>query len=328
MESVLSYTQAQWDIVLACFVLAAFALIATFVYLLSTRREISARYRPSGTAGAIIGLVAALAYLLLITSWIKGFTYQPGSHTYTPSDSALQFRNAYRYVDWAITVPLLSLELLVVSTLSGLRAKRTRFVFMALAFLMIATGFLGADTFNSTGGRLLWGLISTVLFIPLYIGVLKTGFSSAKELGEPAGPHIKGAVLMLSWTWGVYPIAYCVPFFFADSPGWAVGRQIAFTLADIAAKVGFGFFIHSCAKARTAVDVAQAETPHPEPVYIDTEKVAEAQPVLVSARTSASFGHPYDGVDGDVHTAARSGLLGGSDVDGAGQEADPTRRSR
>ncbi len=137
---------------------------------------------------------------------------------------------------------------------------------MALSFLMIATGFLGADTFNSTGGRLLWGLISTALFIPLYIGVLKTGLSSAKELGEPAGPHIKKAVLMLSWTWGVYPIAYCVPFFFADSPGWAVGRQIAFTLADIAAKVGFGFLIHACAKARTAVDVAAAETPHPEPV--------------------------------------------------------------
>ncbi len=50
--------------------------------------------------------------MLLIVAWIKGFTYQPATHTYVPSDSALQFRNSYRYVDWAVTVPLLALELL------------------------------------------------------------------------------------------------------------------------------------------------------------------------------------------------------------------------
>ncbi len=301
----LTYSQSQWDIVLASFVLAGFALFATFVYLTMTRKEISPKYRPSGSAGAIIGLVASMAYLLLTLSWITGFDFDKASLTFTPSDSALQFRNGYRYVDWAITVPLLTFEMVVVSTLRGQKANHTRLLLGALAFLMIATGFLGADTFNDTTGRLVWGLISTVLFIPLYVIVLRTAFRSAGELAEPAGPHLRRAGLMLSWTWGVYPIAYCIPFFFADSAGWAVGAQLAFTLTDIAAKVGYGFFIHATAKARTAVDVAAGEVPHPEAIYIDTVKVAEAQPVLVTERTVGEFGHPlHDGAAAEAPARA------------------------
>ena len=293
MESQLFYSESQWDIVLASFVLAAFSLLALFVYLISTKSEISTRFRPSGIAGCIIGLVAFSAYLLLIISWITGFDYNPATHVYSPSNSALQFRNAYRYVDWAVTVPLLTVELIVVSTLVGDRAKKTRTRWMALAFLMIVTGFLGADTFNDNTGRLVWGLISSALFVPLYLGLLRTAFRSAKELGEPAGPHLRKAALMLSWTWGVYPLMYCVPFFFADSAGWAVGRQLAFTVADIAAKVGYGMLIHATAKARTAIEVAEGSSPHPEDMYVDSLMVAGAQPVLTGERVAGAYGHPY-----------------------------------
>ncbi len=281
MESHLSYSQGQWDLVLASFVMAAFALVAAFVYLLMTHRELSARYRPAGAAGALVTLVAFLAYLLLIVSWVVGFRFDPATSTYVASDHALQFRNSYRYVDWSVTVPLLTIELVVVSTVVGRAARNLRGLLVVLAWLMIVTGFLGADTFDSTTGRLVWGLISTVVFIPLYFLVLKTAFTSAKELGEPAGPPLRSAGLLLALTWGVYPLAYCVPFFFADSAGWAVGRQLGFTLADIAAKVGFGFFIHAVAKARTGIDVAAGQDPHPDPVYVNGERRADAQPIIV-----------------------------------------------
>ncbi len=310
MYADLTYSQSQWDLVLASFVLAGFALFATFVYLAVTRSEVSPKYRPSGSAGALIGLIASLAYLLLTLSWITGFDFDRGSLTYSPSASALQFHNSYRYVDWAVTVPLLCIEMVVVSTLTGRKASRTRLLLGGLAFLMVATGFLGADTFDSTTGRLVWGLISTAFFIPLYILVLRTAFASAKELGEPAGQHLRRAGLMLSWTWGVYPIVYCVPFFFADSAGWAVGAQLAFTFTDIAAKVGYGFFIHAAAKARTAVDVAAGEIAHPETVYIAGVKQADAQPTAASARTVATVRHPLSPdhpVDaGPVGTAGRT----------------------
>lgn len=279
MESHLTYTEAQWDVVLGGFVLAFFALLGTSVYLLVTRKELSARYRPSSDTGAVICLVASLSYVLLVAAWISGFTFDPERLTFSPSSSTLQFRNSYRYVDWMMTVPLLTVELLAVTTLAGRRATRTRAVWMALGFLMILTGYLGAAVWSGRLGHLVWGLVSTVVFVPLYVGLLRTGLRSARELGGEAGSHLRSATLMLAWTWGVYPLAYLVPFFAADSARWAVGRQLAFDVADVYAKVGFGFYVHACAKARTARDVAERETPHPEPVYVNTEKRADAVPV-------------------------------------------------
>ncbi|SEP78300.1 bacteriorhodopsin [Microlunatus flavus] len=303
MESRLTYTEAQWDVVLAGFVLAFFLLLGLSVYLLASRRELSARYRPSSDAGAVIGLVACLSYVLLVAAWVSGFDYDPERATFSPSSSTLQFRNSYRYVDWMMTVPLLTLELLAVTTLTGLRARRTRATWMALGFLMILTGYLGAAVYEGRLGHLVWGLVSTAFFVPLYVGLLRTGLREARRLGEPAGEHLRGATLMLSWTWGVYPLAYCVPFFFADSTRWAVGRQLAFDVADVCAKVAFGLYVHSCAKARTAVDVARGESAHPEPVYVSTEKVAEAQPVLPGDRSVGAYGHPGDVREGETHVA-------------------------
>lgn len=292
MESTLTFSQAQWDTILASFVMAAFALAATCVYMLATKNDVSAKYRPSGIAGATVTTVAFLAYLLLIVSWITGFDFKAATASFVPSGSTLQFRNGYRYVDWAITVPILTMELSIISTLVGTKARSMRQLWIPLAFIMVVTGFIGDDVFNGTTGRLVWGLVSTAAFIPLYFLLLKVGFSSATALHPSAGQHVRRATLLLALTWGVYPLAYLVPFFFENSSDWAVGRQVAFTVADIAAKVGFGFFIHFAAKARTAIDVAAGESPHPDGVYIDGEKAAEAQPVSVGARipslTSAS----------------------------------------
>lgn len=275
MESHLTYSRSEWDLVLAVFVMAAFALLGGFVYLISTKSEISARYRASGLAGAVVCLVAFSAYLLLTISWLTGFRFDAATGMFSPSDRVLQFRNAYRYVDWSVTVPLLCVEVVMVSKLAGAAARKLLGLLIPLAWLMIVTGFFGADTFDSNLGRLVWGLISTAFFIPLYLLLLRTTFRSARDLGTGAGAQLKRAGLVLALTWGVYPVAYCVPFFFADSPGWAVGRQIAFTLADIAAKVGFGLLIHATAKHRTAEDVTDGTSPATEPVFATGDRLTD-----------------------------------------------------
>ena len=274
----LTYTQPQWDLVLGGLVLAFLALAATSVYLLATRGELSTRYRPSSDVGAVICLVAALSYVLLVVAWITGFAFDPATSTYSPSSAALQFRNTYRYVDWTVSVPLLTAELLVVTTLVGRRASRTRALWMVLAVVMIVTGYVGEAFYGaSTTGLVVWGLVSTAAFVPLYVSLLRTGLRSARELGGPAGANLRRATLMLSWTWGVYPLAYCVPLL-TGGAGWAVGRQLAFDVADVCAKVAFGVLVHSCAKERTAHDLRAGLTTHPEPVHADGELLADPRP--------------------------------------------------
>jgi len=44
--------------------------------------------------------------------------------------------------------------------------------------------------------------------------------------------------------------------------------QLAYSAADVLAKVGFGVLVHKVAKLRTAEDVVAGRETHPEPVWV------------------------------------------------------------
>jgi hypothetical protein len=78
--------------------------------------------------------------------------------------------------------------------------------------------------------------------------------------------------------------------------------QVAFSLADIAAKVGFGALIHKVAKLRTAEDVNAGEETHPEEVWISSVKHSSGvQPVIASGASANGSGN---GSRGPVRTGS------------------------
>lgn len=267
-----SLSPGQYDLVFYFLVIAGLALFASFLYSWTTRSEISPRYRTAVLASMCITAVAAVSYLVLIIKWDTGYALQGGR--YVPGPEA-RFVIAPRYMDWSITVPLLTVELIAVSTLSGALARRTRFTSMAAAFLMILTGFLGAQVIKdgtSTGWLLLWGLISTAFFVYLYVVLIGATLTSLRALPAETGNSLLNATVLLLATFGVYPLVYAIPVFFHTTAGWLVTAQVAFSVADIAAKAGFGALIHKVAKLRTAQDLDQASATHSEAVFISGEQ--------------------------------------------------------
>lgn len=279
MYGELTYSPGLYDLVLYAFGVAAFALFAWFVYSLANAGELSERYRPSAVVSAIIGGVAALAYLLLIVKWDSGFVLEAGA--YVPAEGS-PFSNGFRYVDWSVTVPLLMVEFLMVTGLVGARARRWRLIAVPCAFLMIFTGYLGTAPAGASGvnntALLVWGTISTVFFAVLYYQVFAATRDSRSVLSAAAGTSLTNAMWLLIGIWGVYPIVYLFPVFFPESPGWAVASQLALSAADVVAKVGFGVLIHKIAKLRTVED-AEAETA----VFVSGELVTPDQLVASSA---------------------------------------------
>ena len=70
-----------------------------------------------------------------------------------------------------MTVPVLCVELLAVTSLTGARLRNLRFTTMAAAFLMILTGFIGKELntpSDNLAAILVWGAISTVFYLYLY----------------------------------------------------------------------------------------------------------------------------------------------------------------
>lgn len=262
----------QYDLVFYFLVIPGLALFASFLYSWTTRSDVSPRYRTSSIASMCITAIATVSYVVLVIKWDTGYTLH-GSH-YVPNSEA-RFVLVPRYMDWSITVPLLTVELLAVCTVSGAIARRTRFTTMAASFLMIFTGLLGAQIIHngtSRGWLLLWGLVSTVFFAYLYVALIGAVLPSLEALPAETGNSLTNATVLLLATFGVYPLVYAIPVFFHTTASWLVTAQVAFSVADIAAKAGFGSLIHKVAKLRTAQDLDDGTATHPEPVFISGEQ--------------------------------------------------------
>ncbi|MEJ5944644.1 bacteriorhodopsin [Pseudokineococcus basanitobsidens] len=290
----------QYQLVLYSFAVAMFALFAGAVYALATRSEISKRYRPASLASALICGVAFLAYALLVVQWLRGFTATDDGTSFVP-DPGLAV-TPLRYMDWSVTVPLLAAELFAICTLARRTSAWTRFAALGSAFLMILTGYFGAITLGGgdpTTPLVVWGIVSTVFFVVLYVLLWRPYRAARAEVGAEAGTSLRNAVVLLFSVFGAYPLLYLVPLWAGDdSAGWAVTVQVLFSAADITAKVGFGVLVHKIAKLRTAEDArteaARLPDLYPAEVWISGELVSlPADPAPVpAAGGGASDGRP------------------------------------
>jgi bacteriorhodopsin len=260
-------TLGLYDLVQWALLFAFFALFAYFVYSWTSRTEVSARYRPSVYAGLCLAGVAMLAYLLLYQDWDSGYRLE--GEVYVPGEEA-RTSESTRYIDWSVTVPLLTVELLAVCSVAGARARALRFRTMAAAFLMIFCGYLGSQVLaqgRDATALVVWGLISTAFFVYLCAALIAAVRTSLPTMGGEAAVSLRNATIVLLGSFGVYPLVYAIPVFADVTPAWFTTMQVAYSVTDVVAKVGFGVLIHKVAKLRTAEDVEKGVDTHPEPVW-------------------------------------------------------------
>lgn len=275
-----TYSNTAYTLLLYAFVVAAFALFAAGLYGAKTSGEVSKAYRASAIASTCVCWVATAAYVVLIVVWLTKFSPTDDGLGYAPQPGAVV--TELRYMDWTVTVPLLTVELLAVAALSRSQTLRARAVAIGAAAAMIITGFLGVifgqDALRGVNGAMwIWGFISTVFFVVLYAVAVRAYRGSAGVMSTEAFASYRVALALLFAVFLVYPLAYLVPWWAgADNPGWAVGEQVAFTVADIVAKAGFGLLIHRTAKLRTAHD-ADSATSVPQQIAAATPDTLPAQ---------------------------------------------------
>lgn len=221
------------------------AFLGAFIFFVLSAREIAPRYRPAVWISAVIVAVAAYHYFRIFESWNTAYELVDGAVSVTGAP----FNEAYRYMDWLVTVPLLIAELVIVL---GLPRERRRSVLLRLipaAALMILLGYPGELT-TEIGPKAIWGTLSTIPFV--YILWVLFGELAGAINDQPES--VRATVRNLRWvllaTWGVYPIAYMIPFI-TDAGAAFAGKQVAYAIADITAKAGYGLLIHKVAKLKT-----------------------------------------------------------------------------
>ena len=221
--------------------LAIAAMGASFFFFVSARGALKEGNRMAVTLSAVVVLIAFYHYIRIFDSWVAFGT----------SGGAVPFNEAYRYVDWLLTVPLLVAELVLVlkldKKLESTLIKRN----VVYAFLMIATGYVGEMTnitsVDLASPRTIWGAISSVFFVLILRDLFGGIDASIKKQSKDIQGIFKILRVVLIATWGVYPIAYLLPAV-AGNLGLSAGdglvlKQVGYTIADILAKPGYGLLI-------------------------------------------------------------------------------------
>lgn len=226
--------------------LAIAAMLGSFAFFVMSRQQLAPRFRPAMIMSSLVVGIAGYHYWRIFGSWHEAYTLTEAG-TYVASGQP--FNDAYRYVDWLLTVPLLAAELVAVLALAPKVRKSLMGKLIIAAVLMIATGYPG-ELATDTTTRAIWGTISTIPFAyilyALWVELSKATTDAAPRVKELLG----NTRLLLLATWGFYPIAYMLPMFGIAGSTAEVGLQVGYSIADIAAKCGYGFMIYAIARAK------------------------------------------------------------------------------
>ena len=262
-------TDAERTVLQYAVVVTAFALVAMATRLWSARREVGDRYRPAVHAGLGAVLTAFLSYVLLLLEVRAGYVTD-GSGGWTPTGDAVGTWSA-RFMDWTVSVPLLVVELVAVSALTGRAAGRARTIGMSAGFAMVVLGFIGAVVVGdgrSFPALLGFGIASSVCLVVLYGVIITVVLRSLPVLPAAARPSLRAAMVVLVITWFVYPVVFGLQGIVTTGLSVTISH-VLLCAADLVAKVVFGLLLLRVARIRTAADVGAGEDVRPEGIWID-----------------------------------------------------------
>ena len=227
-------------------------MAAATVFLWLGRSQVGPAYKTALTISGLVCAIAAYHYFRIFESWESAYTVKDG----VVAASGYAFNDAYRYVDWLLTVPLLLIELILVMRLSSDETISKSTKLGAAAALMIVLGYPG-EIATDIPTRALWGTLSAIPFVyimyQLFVGLgasIENQPASVREL-------VKKARLLTFASWGFYPIVYMIPYTNLSGSSVTVGVQVGYTIADLIAKAGVGVLIYLIATRKSQAEYGE-----------------------------------------------------------------------
>jgi len=268
-----SLTPSQFNLIYNAFSFAIAAMFASALFFFNARAQVGPKYRIALLVSALVVSIAGYHYFRIFDSWDAAYSLQNGAYTLTGAP----FNDAYRYVDWLLTVPLLLVEAVAVLALP-VKEARPLLIKLALAsVVMIATGYPGEISSNITT-RIIWGAVSTVPFAYiLYVLWIELSKSLVNQ-SAPVQTLVRNMRLLLLFSWGVYPIAYILPMLGITGTSASIGVQLGYTIADVLAKPVFGLLVFAIALTKTKIDQENNGSPVAAAYAPELDVISPAQP--------------------------------------------------
>ena len=225
------------------FAIAAFG--ASTVFFLLQRSQVSPAYKTALTLSGLVCLITTYHYLRIFESFNSAYVLKDGLVMQT----GMQFNNAYRYVDWLLTVPLLLLEFVLVLRLPHAETYKKGLALTLAAAFMVILGYPG-ETLTVGFAKVIWWVLAMIPFSYILYEMIKGVGASIKTQPLVVQPLFKKTRLLIILSWSFYPLVYILPLFGLSA---FISIQVGFTFVDIVAKSVFGILIYIIAQRKSEI---------------------------------------------------------------------------
>lgn len=249
MLSVETLSLDQYSFISNAFSFGLAVMASTTLFLWLMRSSVAPGYRMAITITGLVTAIAAYHYLQIMLSWNGAVDVTSGQVAATGEP----YNQAYRYVDWLLTVPLLLIELILVMKLSSSETVSRSIKLGGAAALMIILGYPG-EVAEGGGTRFFYWILSMIPFLYI-LRVLVVGLKeSISKQPENVQGLIHGATYLVIASWAFYPLVYLFPLVGLTGGSAIVAVEVGYTVADITAKAVFGLVIFTIAVRKSEAE--------------------------------------------------------------------------
>merc|ERR1712070_1007374 len=239
------------------------------------------RYTTALIISGMVTFIAAYHYIRIFNSWVEAYAYPMGAHGVLDEDHTFHrypghysavpmgyhnpgnpkltgtpFNDAYRYMDWLLTVPLLLMEIVLVMNLPKEEANSKCWVLGVGSALMIVSGYSGELVITGDLAPRWHSWCLSMCFFLYVVYTLLIGLSSATN--SESDPVVKGMLQNVQLTtvisWCTYPIVYLFPMLHIGGADSVIGIQIGYCVSDIISKCGVGLMIYQITIAKSNME--------------------------------------------------------------------------
>merc|ERR1711865_89153 len=254
-----SMSDLQYQAVYNCLSFALASMMATTMYLWFRSTAVADKYKSAVLISGLVTFIAAYHYIRIFNSWVDAYHYSVGKveggalEMQAPTLTGIPFNDAYRYMDWLLTVPLLLIEILLVMKLDDATFSSKAWNLGVGSALMIASGYYGELVVS--GGltpRWMCWFISMIFFLYI-VNELLNGLAeaTAAETDPTIAAKIRTAQVWTVVSWCTYPVVYLFPMMGINAAHAVVGIQVGYCCSDIISKCGVGIVIYQISYAKS-----------------------------------------------------------------------------
>jgi len=281
-------TELQYEIVYDMLSFTLASMMATTIFLWFRVCDMHQKYKTPLLISGLVTFIAAYHYIRIFNSWVEAYKYPINPkevdvyngvyEIVPPLPSGVPFNDAYRYMDWLLTVPLLLMEIVLVMKLDNDTAFQKSLQLGVSSALMIIVGYPGELILDPAFIWQRW-IFWAVAIIPFIYIVYELTMGLRGALEDENDEHIQNKiwyaqrVTIVSWL--TYPIVYIIPMMGAHGNQAVVGIQMGYCISDIISKCGVGLMIYQITLAKSRIAFASGVTE-----YGTTKLGDESQPLI------------------------------------------------